>query len=64
MYLEDGFFAGGRGEKPRKEFIAASKGYPATRDPAAESPKGVLNSDLDAAALRSMRQKYGPRAPN
>ncbi len=63
MFLpNDSFFRGG-GEPPRrpkKDFIPSSKGYPATRDPQADNPTGVLPRDLSPAHEHKLRQRYAP----
>lgn len=42
-------------ETPRASLGTSSKGYPET---APETPRGILNPDLDEASLRRLRQRY------
>lgn len=58
MFLSD--FNRGRGEpeSPKKHFIPSSKGYPAQRDPQAETPRGILAENLSSAALHKLHQRY------
>jgi hypothetical protein len=59
MFLEQDFRASG--EPPRKPKtgpeIANSKGYPAVRDPQAESPTGMFGADIGPAYVRKMRMR-------
>lgn len=45
-------------------FIPSSKGYPAYKDPAAEKPVGVIDSDTSEAQLRAWKNRYAPNEHN
>ena len=60
MYVDTtGSFGGGGWEPPRKIFTRSSKGYPETRDPAAENSRGRLPGEIDPVSLHKLRQHYG-----
>ncbi|MCI5059583.1 MAG: hypothetical protein MRY79_00765 [Alphaproteobacteria bacterium] len=59
MFVDIAWRAGGEPpRRPKKEFIASSKGYPAQRDPAAENPTGVLPQNISKGAQHKLSQRY------
>lgn len=45
---------------PRKEFIRSSRGYPETRDPAADGRQQSPLSGMKSGDEHRLRLKYGP----